>query len=62
MSSRTVAAYEVEIVADEDTSHDDDARMKANLPAVMESVEEDLTDRLPEGYRALVMNWGERRE
>jgi hypothetical protein len=33
---------------------DTDKRLLANLPAMMEAIEEDLTDLLPEGYTAKV--------
>ncbi len=31
-----------------------DKRVLANLPAMLEAVEEDLTNLLPEGYRAII--------
>ena len=31
-----------------------DARVLANLPAMLEAVEEDLTALLPEGYRCII--------
>lgn len=34
-----------------------DARVKANLPAMLEAVEEDLSALLPEGYRAEIKEW-----
>jgi hypothetical protein len=36
---------------------DSDKRLLSNLPAIMESVEEDLTDLLPDGYRAIIRAW-----
>ena len=37
-----------------------DKRVLANLPAMIEAVEEDLTSLLPEGYRAIVKEWDSR--
>ena len=34
-------------------------RLEANLPAALESVEEDLTDLLPDEYRAKITAWDE---
>ena len=36
-----------------------DKRVLANLPAMMEVLEEDLTSLLPEGYRAIAKEWSE---
>jgi len=34
-----------------------DKRVRANLPAIIESVEEDVTSLLPEGYKAVIKEW-----
>ena len=34
-------------------------RLEANLPAMIEAVEEDLTDLLPDEYRARIVAWDE---
>ena len=34
-------------------------RLESNLPAMLESVEEDLTDLLPNEYRARIVAWDE---
>ena len=69
MTGFNLATYTLQIFGPEDetlswspsgprSSHDDtDKRLLADLPAIMESVEEDLTDLLPEGYRAVVKVW-----
>jgi len=52
---RTLVEYVIRIVTGETTPPERDARLMANLPAVMESVEEDVTDLLPDGYVAEVI-------
>jgi len=47
--------YVIKIVVGENVPPERDARLLANLPAVMESVEEDVTDLLPDGYVAEVV-------
>lgn len=37
-----------------------DKRVLANLPAMLEAIEEDLTSLLPEGYTASVTPWEEK--
>lgn len=34
-------------------------RVAANLPAIVEATEEDITDLLPDGYRARIVAWDE---
>lgn len=34
-------------------------RVESNLPAVVEATEEDITDLLPDGYRARIVAWDE---
>lgn len=34
-------------------------RMRANLPAMLEQTEENLTDLLPEGFSAKITRWDE---
>lgn len=36
---------------------DEDKRVLSNLPAMLEAVEEDLSDLLPEGYYARIKEW-----
>jgi len=38
---------------------DSDKRVLANLPAVVEAVEEDMSDLLPEGYSVRIEEWSE---
>lgn len=40
------------------TPQEEDKRLLANLPAMLEAVEEDLTKLLPEGYRATITREG----
>lgn len=39
------------------TSNQQDKRVLANLPAMLEAVEEDLTKLLPPGYSAVIREW-----
>lgn len=50
-----VAEYTLTIVGPENESvTDDDKRVLADLPAVMEATEENITDVLPDGYSAKI--------
>lgn len=35
----------------------EDQRVLANLPAILEAAEEDITKLLPEGYRCIINEW-----
>lgn len=63
-----IATYTIQIIGPEevpaeegsaDTWMKQDERVLANLPAILEAAEEDLTKLLPEGYRAIIKNWEE---
>lgn len=68
MSDAPIATYTVqvfgptEVPADEGSADQwmrEEQRVLANLPALLEAAEEDLTKLLPEGYRAIISNWEE---
>lgn len=55
---RTVTTFTVQIQVQSDSDTPDaEKRMLADLPAMMEAFEEDLTDLLPIGFRARVREW-----
>ena len=68
MSEAPIATYTIQVFgpesvpADEgsaDTWEREDQRVLANLPAILEAAEEDVTKLLPDGYRAIIANWEE---
>ena len=68
MSRFNLAAYVLNIYgpesepAEEGSAYrwsESDKRVLANLPAIIESVEEDVTSLLPEGYRCIVKEWNQ---
>ena len=50
-----LASYELQIVSDDAATPDKDRRCLADLPVYLEETEENLTDILPEGYRAEIV-------
>lgn len=61
-----IATYTIQVFAPEEVPADEgsadqwyieDKRVLANLPALLEAAEEDLTKLLPEGYRAIIKEW-----
>lgn len=60
-----IATYNVQVFSEpvpaEEGSADqwalEDKRVLANLPAMLEAVEEDLTKLLPPGYSAVIKEW-----
>lgn len=52
----TLATFTLQIVGYEPRP-DSDKRVLANLPAMIESIEEDFTDLLPEGYTVKIREW-----
>lgn len=66
MSGFNLAAYVLNVYgpeqepAEEGSAYrwgEQDKRVLANLPAMLEALEEDLTSLLPEGYRAIISDW-----
>ena len=65
MSEAPIATFTLQIfsepVAADEGSADqwmrEDQRVLANLPAMLEAAEEDLTKLLPEGYSARIKEW-----
>ena len=60
-SDTNIATYRLEILGPDSPpgaspfhNVQNDRRILANVPAMLEAVEEDLTDLLPEGYRAVI--------
>ena len=62
MAAFNLAVYTIQIFSPEEEPErltgayrwsESDKRVLANLPAMMEAVEEDLTKLLPDGYRAI---------
>ncbi len=64
-TQRTLTTFNVQILTPEPlevspfTLPAQDKRVLANLPAMLESIEEDLSDLLPEGYEARIRSWDE---
>lgn len=61
-SNTNIATYRLEILAPDIPPGaspfygvDEDKRVLSNLPAMLEAVEEDLTDLLPDGYRVIII-------
>lgn len=61
----TLATYTLRVLREDGitppslfTPQEEDRRMLANLPAMLEAVEEDLSKLLPEGYRAIITREG----
>jgi hypothetical protein len=56
---RPITAHLVRILRDGDplVITDVDKRLFANLPAYLDELEENLTDRLPDGYEARITEW-----
>ncbi len=51
-----VDLYTIQIVYDDDTEHWDDL---GHVPALMDETAENLTDLLPEGYKAVIKAWND---
>lgn len=61
-----IATYNLQIVVDDPMPYREltplamaDQRVLSNLPAMLESVEEDLTLLLPPGYSAVIKEWSD---
>lgn len=61
-----IATYTLQVFAPTDAPAEEgsadqwlreDQRVLANLPALLEAAEEDLTKLLPDGYRAIIKDW-----
>ena len=50
----TLATFTLQVLAPSKGYLDREKRVLSNLPAMIEAIEEDLTDLLPEGYTAKV--------
>lgn len=61
--NETIATYSVQVLGPNPPDgyglSQEDKRVLANLPAMCEAVEEDLTDMLPEGYTAKLTEWSD---
>jgi len=66
MSGFNLATYNLQVFGPEDEPAEEgsayrwgeqDKRVLADLPAMLEAVEEDLTDLLPDGYQAVIKEW-----
>lgn len=64
----TLATYNIQILGPEEQPAEEgsafrwsqeDKRVLSNLPAMLEAVEEDLSELLPEGYSARITEWNE---
>jgi hypothetical protein len=64
---RTIATHTIQIIIDDPPADEGSAwqaeqrekRVLADLPAMLEEVEQNLTDLLPEGWKAVVTKWTE---
>jgi hypothetical protein len=57
-----LATYDLQVVSagqEGSALTQDDKRVLANLPAMLEAVEEDLTALLPPGYEAVIKEWND---